>query len=756
MRSALRAFLGPLILAAFGAGLASAQSAAFDFSLLVTENGITNTVTNNSAIPITAAIGSQATATVVATYIGSTAATITSPPTILVGSTEFTAKITATTTGSTALPIVLVAGQSVTFVVTYAPTVATQATAEVSLAYTEPGATNTTLQNSINLIFVGGAPSFVLSYILQPTNGTTGNVVQIAPGGTIPFPPTPLNTTTAAQLNITNEGSGAGTITAISLSDSPAFRLSGTPLFPFTLTTSAPNLAIGILYTPTAVETDTGTITITYQGGGTATVNLTGTGATSNYSYSYLAGGTTTPTPVSPNQTIVFTPAAVGTTTIQSDTTSVIVQVTNKGTVSGTITGISVQGTGFQLINPPSTVPTLLPGASTSFTIGFTPAKVGTQTGTLVVGSDVFTLSGQGLGPALTFAYNSSVGTIAVGVNGAVVFTPVAVSRSETLTFILTNSGTTSATVSNISTSSTNTPNPFSVTAPALPLVLAAGQSTQFPVTFTPAIVGTVTGSLLIDTTAVPMEGTGTTPPTLPSYTISGLSGTISPATQANLSLTLASPYPVDLNGVLTLTTSGNYGTDPSVQFATGSSTGNRTVDFSIPANSTSANFAGQGPDIPVQTGTVAETITLTPSFMTVNGVDLTPSSPTTLQFTVAAAAPVLESLQVTNTTASSFTLLITGYSTTRSLGSVNVTFTPAKGYTLSTSAFTIDVSQVAALWFQSASSVPFGGLFQITLPFNIPGQVPVNKTLIQAIASAAVTVTNSAGTSNSLSANLP
>ena len=137
--------------------------------------------------------------------------------------------------------------------------------------------------------------------------------------------------------------------------------------------------------------------------------------------------------------------------------------------------------------------------------------------------------------------------------------------------------------------------------------------------------MGTVTGSLLIDTTAVTLEGTGTAPPALPSYTISGPSGTVPPATQSNVSLTLASPYPVDLNGVLTLTTSGNYGTDPSVQFATGSSTGNRTVDFSIPANTTSADFAGQGPNIPVQTGTVAETITLTPSFMTVDGVDLTP-----------------------------------------------------------------------------------------------------------------------------------
>ena len=113
-------------------------------------------------------------------------------------------------------------------------------------------------------------------------------------------------------------------------------------------------------------------------------------------------------------------------------------------------------------MNAPTTAPTLQPGGSTSFTISFTPTQVGTQTGTLVVGSDIFTLSGQGLGPALTFAYMSSAGTITVGPTGAVVFTPAAVSQSETVTFILTNSGTTSATVSNVSTTSTSTPNPFS------------------------------------------------------------------------------------------------------------------------------------------------------------------------------------------------------------------------------------------------------------------------------------------------------
>jgi len=273
----------------------------------------------------------------------------------------------------------------------------------------------------------------------------------------------------------------------------------------------------------------------------------------------------------------------------------------------------------------------------------------------------------------------------------------------------------------------------------------------QFPVTFKPVLVGTVNGGLQIDTTSVPLLGTGTAPPSLPSYTLSGPNGNVSPASQASVSLTLANTYPVDLQGVLTLTTSGNYGTDPAVQF----SSGNRTVDFTIPANSTSANFAGQGSNILIQTGTVAESVMLTPSFQTTAGVDLTPSSPPSLQFSITAAAPVIETLQVTNQTPSSFALVVVGYTTTRSLNSMNVTFTPASGYTLTASTFTIDLSGASSLWFQSSQALGFGGQFQVTVPFNLPGTAPTGKTLIQALASASVTLSNSVGASNALQANI-
>jgi len=739
VRSLVPGFFAALVLAALGSLAASAQT--IPFTLLATSNGSSVTVLNDGSIGITAQVGTQAQVVVTATYTGTSQATFSTKPQS-VGSTQFSVALTGT------LPIVLSPGQALTFTVTYAPTNANGATTQVTVPFTEPGSTGTPVSNAIVLVFQGNSPSFVLSYILQANN----NTVVIPPGGTIPFLPTQINTTANANLDITNQGSGPGTITVITppAAGSP-FKLSGTPLLPATLT-SGQFLQLTVSYTPTAVQStpDMGQVTITFENGITDTVLLSGTGSTSSFTYNVISGGTTTP--VKPPGPIVLPAVNVATSGSTAPSSSVIVQVVNSGNASGTINSISVSGQGFQLVNPPTTAPVLAPGGPFSFAISYTPTQVGPQTGTLEIGNDMFTLSGTGLGPQLTFSYVSNGATIPASGTTGVVFPSIAVSKSESVTFTVTNSGTLPATITLITASPTP---PFSV--PTLPpATLAPGQMTSFPITFTPTTAGPVTGSLSVNGAAVPLFGAGSTPPTLPSYTIAGPSGNVAPLSQAGVTLTLANSYPVDLQGVLTLTTSGNYGTDPAVQFSTGSSAGNRTVDFVIPAGSTNANFAGQGSQILLQTGTVAETVTLTPTFATTTGgVDITPSPAPTLQFTVASSAPVLLSLQIGNETASSFTLVLIGYSTTRSLSSLNVTFNPAAGFNLGATQFTIDLSSVSTLWFASTASQSFGGQFEISVPFQLTGTVRAGSTLIQTIASLSATVGNALGVSNLLETNV-
>jgi hypothetical protein len=212
--------------------------------------------------------------------------------------------------------------------------------------------------------------------------------------------------------------------------------------------------------------------------------------------------------------------------------------------------------------------------------------------------------------------------------------------------------------------------------------------------------------------------------------------------------LSLSGGYPMAIAGTLTMSVSTDLTTDPAVQF----STGGRTVPFVIPANSTDANFAGQGPQIRLQTGTVASTITLTPSFsLQAGGVDLTPTTPTALQFSVPSTAPVLISGQVTNITANSITMSMSGFSTSRSLTALNVQFTPATGFNIPQAQFTIDLRQSSTAWFQSGNSQSFGGQFVIAAPFVFQGTAPAGQTILQSVSSFTVSVSNASGTSNQL-----
>jgi len=731
------------LLGALGSAAASAQS--IDFTLLATSEGQAELIPNGETLIFLTTVGTQQQITVKATYAGTTQATIGTPALQQVGSTEFTIMSTNLAAGKVFSP-----GDSFTLVITYSPATAAQALGELSIIYSEPAAGGAATQSTIQFGLQGNSPNLVLSYVLQSQN----NQIQIPPGGTVPFGATQINTTANANLDISNTGSGAGIITGITppAAGSP-FRVQGIPLLPDAVGSGA-FVQLLVTYTPTAVESDSAQVQITYQGGATATVNLTGNGITSAFTYKYLVSGMAA-TPVTPGGTIPFPAANVaaqGSSGTTGTTSSLIVEVTNTGSATGTIDSVSTSGP-FTLTNPLTLPATLTTGNSFSVPLTFTPTQVGTQAGQLLIGNDFFNLSGQGLGPNLTYTYTSNGATIAVNptAGGSVVFNPVQVGQSEPVTFTVTNSGSLPATISLIAPSAAS--GPFTVSPIPLPQTLKAGQMVSLTITFTPTAPGISNGTLVVATAAstaqIPLAGSATAPPALPSYTISGPSGTVQAASLSNVSLTLSKAYPLDLNGTLTLTTQGSFGTDEAVQF----DTGGRTVSFSIPANSTSANFAGQGSELPLQTGTVAETVTLAPTFTTTGGVNVTPASPATLQFTVPPEAPVLQTAAAIGQTTSSFDLVLTGYSTTRSLTTLNVTFTPAAGFTLGTTSLTIDISQASTAYYLSSSAAGFGGLFQVTMPFTLQGTAPTGQTLLERLASVSATVSNSTGTSNSLTA---
>jgi len=716
------------------AGLASAQQ--FPFQLNLSQDDSIFAVPNGAALTFSSPVGQPKTARITAIYRGRGQTTITQGPDVF-GSAAFTAVFPSS------LPLTLNPGESFAVDIQFRPISTAVTTAQFSLGFTDtvPGtgtnAPPTVSIGTINLTLQGTAPSFVLSYILQADL----NVIPLQSGGSIVFPATQLNATSQATLNISNRGSGSGQITDVVLTGSPAFRLIGLPLFPVTVS-AAESLQLAIRYQPTQVASDSAQIQVTFDSGARFTILLQGSGVSTLFVYELLQPDATVP--VQPGETISLPGTNLG------ETSSLAIRVRSTAAVATQVNSLSVIGAGFQIIDGPLLPQILAPNSSFTFTVVFTPTQPGPVNARLIVGPDIFNLAGQGLGPRLVFSYNSgsSIITVPTGATpGSIVFSPVTITRSSQLDLTVRNTGTLAATVSNIGIGEPRSP--FSLSGlPPLPVVIAPNTELRFPITFTPAATGFASGTLRFDSLVIGLTGSGTAPPPLPSYTIQGPGGQIEPLSQPGVSLKLSSPYPGALAGVLTMSFSGDLLVDPAVQFATGG----RTVPFVIPANSTDAVFAGQGTQIRLQTGTVANTVILTPSFATqAGGVDLTPDPPVSQQFVVAASAPTLLAVQATTRTTNGFTLVVQGFSTTRSITNLSVQFTPSAGFNVPTTQFTIDLRQDSRVWFQSGSSQPFGGQFVVAVPFNFQGTVPTGQSAVDSIASVSVTVSNERGSSQSL-----
>jgi hypothetical protein len=231
--------------------------------------------------------------------------------------------------------------------------------------------------------------------------------------------------------------------------------------------------------------------------------------------------------------------------------------------------------------------------------------------------------------------------------------------------------------------------------------------------------------------------------PAAPPATITGLPATATPATQPPLGITIPNAYPLDITGQVTLT----FAPDPpspdgqEVVFTTGG----RTVNFTVPANTTQAVFSGATPG--VQTGTVSGTITLTLK-LTAAGIDVTPSPAPTTTLVIPKSAPVIRTATVSGVTSSGFNLVVVGYATSREMVSATVTFTAASGVSLASSSAPVSLTSVFTTWYQSSASAPYGSQFSLTMPFTI-----ANGTSTNPLASVSVQLTNSQGSSTTVSA---
>jgi hypothetical protein len=183
------------------------------------------------------------------------------------------------------------------------------------------------------------------------------------------------------------------------------------------------------------------------------------------------------------------------------ETETLLVNLTNNGATSVTLSEINLSNAEFNASI--ASLPTVLAsGQSVSVSIVFTPTTTGWTSGTVAFVSNAsnptlkLVVNGTGdITPPITAAPSSlSFGAQTVG-------------STSTLPLVLTNTRKWAVSLAGLQTRGAT----FSITGPALPLSLAAGQSVTFNVSFAPQSIATDGGSIFVQGPAlsVPLIGTG-------------------------------------------------------------------------------------------------------------------------------------------------------------------------------------------------------------------------------------------------------
>jgi len=732
----------------FSIVFAPTQSGTFNgtFAIILTGNSISGTLTGSTTTPNFSLSYSLADSIL---HTLSTGTTISFPAIDINGSTTATITIlnqggagTVTgisvsgagfqLTGVPLLPATVPAGQNLRFGIVFNPT--------------QAGTFNGTFRidltgNSIsgNLTATTATSNISLSYVDPDTN----NIIPLSNNSTLQFPNTLSGTVSNITVVATNSGAGTGFINSVTLGgNSPtAFQLVNLLSLPLSVAPSQ-QARFGVRFSPLQQQTFSATLLVNVNGQ-SQTINLAAQGIGSQYTYASITGGNTTALP--PNGTLAVADTPVG------QTSSVTISITNTGNGDGQIAAVAITGPGLSLSGLPAGAFTLHANGSQQFTVSFAPVQPGAIKGQLTIGNDSFTITATGIGSKLIFTYTNAAASNPVTEGGSVIFAPSAVGSSASVNFSVQNTGTSAATISSINLATSSAI--FALQQlPSLPVSLNPGATITFAVSFLPNNTGTLTATLAVNSSTFTLSGTGTQPAALPAYQFQGPAGDQPPAQQPAIGLSLSSPYPLPLQGTLTLTFVPSVFTDdPAIQFASGG----RTVKFTIPANSTQALFNGAATTIPLQTGTTAGDIVITPSFTIQNGFDLTPSSPAALTLTISRSAPQLLSASITAETLTSFTLTLNGYSTTRALRQLDIQITPKQGVNFPSTHLTIDVSAASASWFQSTASQGFGGEFLVAIPFVLQNG-GTSDDLVHFLQSLSITATNEISASGALSVPVP
>lgn len=464
-------------------------------------------------------------------------------------------------------------------------------------------------------------------------SGTTPVVVDLAAsavttqGPHLSVSPASINFATLADglkstrnLVLSNTGSADLTVSVLTLTGAD-FTISGIST-PKTIASEQSIQAV-VTFSPTAAGSASGNISITSNDSTNPTVNvpLSGTGT-----------ATVTSEVTASPASLSFGAIAIGSSSKQQ------IVLTNSGNAILNISGVTANGTGYSASG--LTFPTKVnPSQSVTITAIFNPTVAGNATGSLAILSDAgnspvtIPLSGTGAQAGLAISPASfNFGSVVDG-------------QTRSQNFVVTNTGTASLTIAQLSVNG----GAYKVSGLNTPAIVAPNNSATFSVLFAPTTVGGLNGSVSVTSNA-PNSPTGL------SLTGSGVAGSVSlSANPTNLSFTsvnvgssTSKNVTITNNGNMALTISkiavnakdfGVRGLSTPITLTAGQNAvmsvffGPQSAE-QITGNITVTSTQGASAVIPVLGDGVQPALTITPSSANFGNVSLGLPSNQTMQLT--------------------------------------------------------------------------------------------------------------------------
>ncbi|HSC44886.1 MAG TPA: choice-of-anchor D domain-containing protein [Candidatus Acidoferrum sp.] len=355
-------------------------------------------------------------------------------------------------------PVTLNPSQSIPLTVSFAPSVAGSISGSVTV-------TNSVGVNAVAAVTGTGAQG---ALSVSPATASFGSVI------------TGKSSTQSIQLK--NTGTASITVSQASVSGA-GFSASGLS-FPLTLA-AGQSSSLNVQFAPASAGSVTGSVSVASNAPNSpSSVALSGSGVAATYSMSLAPAS------------VSFGNVNIGSTATQ------IVQLTNTGNSSYTISQLAATGTGIS-VSGISSGATLAPAQTVPLTVSYA-ASAGAVSGSISV------TSSQGVSASDAVTGTGVQGSLSV-TPGSASFGSVVTGSTNTQTIQLSNTGTATLAISQ----ATVTGSGFSLNGLSLPMNLAPGQTATFNAQYAPTAAGSVTGAISIVSNApnspatVGLSGTG-------------------------------------------------------------------------------------------------------------------------------------------------------------------------------------------------------------------------------------------------------